>query len=134
MTKTGPSAPNRRQRLAVLITAAVMLGLPLLVTAINKVLQPQRHAEAARCLDGAVNQCNMAVMAAYCVRGRGADRNQDRCQLQRLAPGERFTTLPDAVFDSRLYTMACKAPFVPKWGPSLSNPGIQQKRCARPAG
>lgn len=123
---------NKRSLRTWLVIGSVMIGLPVLATAFNRVIQPQRHAEAAHCLSGDANQCDHAIVAAYCQRGEAQDRNADACQLQHLEPGEAFTNHPATSSAGARYTMACKAPFIPKWGPSLSNAAIQQKRCRRP--
>lgn len=123
---------TRRSMRKLIVIAAVMVGLPVLGTAFNKSIQPQRHAEAARCLSGNANQCDHPIVAAYCQRGDTDDRNADPCQLQHLEPGEPFTYLVAAPLGGQRYLMACKAPFIPKWGPSLSNSARQVKRCRRP--
>ncbi len=137
MAGTGTSGRGRRKVIAAAVIIALFAGLPVMVTAINKTLQPQRHAEAARCLaageNGDVsNSCTGAIVAAYCQRGETNDRNDDTCQMQRLEPGQTFTNYPAAAPEGARYRMACTAPFIPKWGPSMSNPGIQRKRCGRP--
>jgi hypothetical protein len=128
---------NRRTLLTLTVVGGLMLGLPLLTTVINKAIQPQRHAEAARCLEsaagsGLTNGCDAALNAAVCQRGETNDRNDDPCRMQRLEPGEAFTNYGDAPQGGARYALACKAPFEPKWGPSLSNAAVQRKSCRRP--
>lgn len=137
MAAPRPSRPHRRTWVTLLVGTVLLFCIPLLGTAINKAIQPQRHAEAARCLSvgaggSAFNACDAAVIAAYCHRTETQDRNDDPCQMQRLEAGEVFTGYTAAPAAEAPYYMACEAPFVPKWGPSLSNAAIQQKRCARP--
>ena len=126
-----------RKIISLVIGVAVFIGLPILATRFNKLIQPQRHAGAEQCFsagaDGQMsNRCDEAIIAAYCHREAPQDRNEDPCQIQRLEPGEDFTNFSTAPFAGAPYRMACKAPFLPKWGPSLSNAAIQQKRCGRP--
>jgi hypothetical protein len=128
---------NRRTLVTLTVVGVLMLGLPVLATTINRAIQPQRHAEAARCLEPAAgseltNGCDTAINAAVCQRGETADRNDDPCRMQRLEPGEAFTNHGDAPRGGASYTLACEAPFVPKWGPSLSNAAVQRKTCRRP--
>lgn len=128
---------NRRTLVTLTVVGVLMLGLPVLATTINRAIQPQRHAEAARCLETTAgseltNGCDTAINAAVCQRGETADRNDDPCRMQRLEPGEAFTNHGDAPRGGASYTLACEAPFVPKWGPSMSNAAVQRKTCRRP--
>lgn len=123
---------NKRSLRTLLVVALLLVGVPLLATAFNRVIQPQRHAEAGRCVGADTNQCDFAIIAARCQQGDTQDRNADTCRLQQLEPGASFAADLDDASGGRRYTMACKAPFIPKWGPSLSNAAIQQKRCRRP--
>lgn len=122
---------NRTKRL-LLVMAVLLVGLPLLGTGFNRLIQPQRHAGAESCFSGAANLCDKAIVAAICARGDAQDRNTDPCAFQRLEPGATFTEELAASGAAKRYTMACAAPFIPNWGPSLSNAAIQQKRCRRP--
>jgi hypothetical protein len=127
-----PSALNKRSIRTLLVIALVMVGVPVLATTINKSIQPQRHAQARHCFSGDTNRCDHGIVAAYCQRSSASDRNDDPCQLQHLEPGEAFTNLAATSLNGARYTMACKAPFIPNWGPSMSNSALQVKRCRRP--
>jgi len=129
--------PSRKNRPTLIVMAALLLGVPLLAGGFNKLIQPQRHAEAGRCLAidkaaGTSNSCDFAIVASVCHQQAAQDRNSDPCQTYALGPREVLAETPTEPVQGRRYMMACKAPFVPKWGPSLSNASIQQKRCGRP--
>lgn len=123
---------NKRALRTVLLVGLLMASVPLLATTFNRVIQPQRHAEAGRCVAADTNQCDFAIIIARCQQGDTQDRNADTCRLQQVEPGASFTADLDEASVGNRYTMACKAPFIPKWGPSLSNAAIQKKRCRRP--
>ena len=87
----GPPPPtaSRRKLRTLLVMVALFIGLPLLVTAINKAIQPQRHAESARCLErdaggSMLNRCDYTIITAHCHRGESQDRNEDSCEIQSL--------------------------------------------------
>ena len=135
----GPQSPpaSRRKLRTLLVVVALFIGLPLLVTAINRAIQPQRHAESARCLErdaggSMLNRCDYPIVAAYCHRGESQDRNEDPCEIQSLEPGQAFTDYPAISSTGAPYFAACKAPFIPKWAESLSNAAIQRPRCRQP--
>ena len=54
--------------------------------------------------------------------------------LDLAAPGEAFTATLDSDLTGRPYTMACNAPFEPRWKRSNSNANLFRKTCRKPAG
>ena len=123
---------NRRT----LIAVAVFVGVSAIAWIGTSMAYPERTAYAGHCVtrvDGALgNSCEAPVVAALCREIDGGKRPGDPCAFQTLAPGEAFTATLDSELTGRPYTMACNAPFVPRWKVSNSNSNLFRKACRKP--
>lgn len=122
-----------RRTLAII---AGFIGFSALAWIGTRLAYPERTAYAGHCvgrIDGALaNRCDVPVVAALCREADGTRRPDDDCAFQTLAPGEAFTATLDTALTGRPYTMACNAPFVPRWKVSNSNANLFQKGCRKP--
>lgn len=123
---------NRRT----LIVLGAFVGFSALAWFGTSLAYPERTAYAGHCVgrvDGALtNTCEAPVVAALCREVDGGRRPDDPCVMQPLAPGEAFTATLDTEETGRPYTLACNAPFEPRWKPSKSNANLFQKGCRKP--
>ena len=114
---------------------AGFIGFSALAWIGTSLAYPERTAYAGHCVsrvDGALaNTCDAAVVAALCREADGK-RPDDPCAFQTLNPDETFTAALDNTLTGRPYTMACNAPFVPRWKVSNSNSNLFQKGCRKP--
>jgi len=122
-----------RRTLAII---AGFIGFSALAWIGTSLAYPERTAYAGHCMgrvDGALaNTCDAPVVAALCREIDGGKRPDDPCTFQALEPREAFTATLDTPATGKPYTMACNAPFVPRWKVSNSNSNLFQKGCRKP--
>lgn len=123
--------PRRRTILSVLIFVSVSGGAIVLTS----MLRPEATAYEGHCVQrqgsDLVNACDFSIVMSFCQQVGARGSIDDPCTQQTLAPGAAFTNYPDGAMQGERYTMACKAPYPPKWKPSQSNSNLWIKRCGK---